>query len=215
MSVKETCPLCHNDGASEFHRDKLRPYFRCSTCALVFVPALFHLTAREEMQRYELHQNNPEDDAYRAFLMRLGSPLMERLEPGAVGLDYGFGPGPTLSLTLAENGFPTEIYDPYFADDPTMLDARYDFLTCTETVEHFRNPAKHWEQMVDLVKPNGWMGVMTSLITEDTDFKTWHYARDDTHIAFYSHSTIEWIADRYSLKLEVIDDSVILMKKAD
>ena len=213
MSVEETCPLCRSDGAWEFHRDKARPYFRCPTCALVFIPALFHLTARADMQRYELHQNNPEDDAYRAFLMKLGGPLLERLKPGDHGLDYGSGPGPTLSLILTENGFPTAIYDPYFADDPAVLDTRYDFLTCTETVEHFRNPARHWQRMADLVKPYGWMGIMTSLMAGDTDFSTWHYARDDTHIAFYSPETMGWIADRYSLKLEVIGDSVILMKK--
>lgn len=213
MSIKETCPLCQSEGASEFYRARTRPYFRCPTCTLVFVPALFHLTAREEKQRYELHQNNPEDDAYRAFLMKLGNPLMKHLEPGAHGLDYGSGPGPTLSLILIENGFPTTIYDPYFADDPAVLDKSYNFLTCTETVEHFRNPARHWQRMVDLVKPDGWMGIMTSLMVDDTDFTSWHYARDDTHIAFYSHSTVEWIADRYSLKMEIIGDSVILMKK--
>ena len=213
MPINETCPLCLASEAAEFHRDKLRPYFKCPSCDLVFVPRLFHLTPREEMQRYEQHQNNPEDAAYRDFLLRLGAPLMQKLKPGSRGIDYGSGPGPTLSLILAEQGFPTEIYDPYFADNPGVLEKVYDFLTCTETVEHFRNPAKHWQKIYDLVKPGGWIGVMTSLITKDTDFKTWHYSRDDTHIAFYSTETMKWIAKRYELEMEIFGDSVVLMRK--
>lgn len=211
--MKETCPLCLDEGAQEYHRDKLRPYFRCPSCALVFVPALFHLTPREEMQRYEMHQNNPKDEAYREFLMKLGAPLIERLEKGARGLDYGSGPGPTLSLILTEQGFPTDIYDPFFADNPAVLEETYDFLSCTETVEHFRNPARHWQKIFDLVKVGGWIGVMTSLMTKNTDFNTWHYARDDTHIAFYSNETMEWIAKNFDVELEIIGDSVVLMKK--
>ena len=92
--MNEPCPLCHSESAAECHRDKARPYFRCPVCALVFVPALFHLTPREERSRYDLHENDSQDKAYRAFLMKLGGPLMERLEPGARGLDYGSGPGP-------------------------------------------------------------------------------------------------------------------------
>lgn len=213
MSIKESCPLCLAQGATEFHRDRLRPYFRCAECSLIFVPALFHLTAREEKQRYELHQNDPNDENYRAFLMKLGAPLIERLKPDACGLDYGSGPGPVLSMMLAENGFPTAIYDPFFANDTSVLEKTYDFLTCTETVEHFRNPARHWQNMFDLVKPGGWIGVMTSLLKANTDFKTWHYARDDTHIAFYSIETMRWIADHHELELEIVDESVVLMKK--
>lgn len=213
MPMKETCPLCLAEGATEFHRDKLRPYFRCPSCALVFVPALFHLTAREEKKRYELHQNDPEDEAYRSFLMKLVAPLIERLKPGSRGLDYGSGPGPTLSAILEERGFPTAIYDPFFADNPGVLNETYDFLTCTETVEHFRNPARHLQIMFDLVKSGGWIGLMTSLITDGTDFNIWHYARDDTHIAFYSSETIAWISERYKLDHEIIGDSVILMQK--
>lgn len=212
MSTR-SCPLCRANNASELCRDRARPYFQCPTCALIFVPTVFHLPTDEERRRYEFHENNPHDGAYRTFLMKLGEPLMKKLQPGMHGLDYGSGPGPALSVIFSERGFPMAIYDPFFADDPAVLEETYDFLTCTETVEHFRNPARHWEEMVRLIKPGGWIGVMTSLVTHETDFSTWHYARDDTHIAFYSAETLRWIAEHFGLDFSMVGDSVILMRK--
>jgi hypothetical protein len=47
-----------------------------------------HLDPGEERARYDEHENDPHDPAYRAFLERVAAPLAERLEPGARGLDY-------------------------------------------------------------------------------------------------------------------------------
>jgi len=45
------------------------------------------------------------DPRYRRFLARLAEPLIAHLPKGARGLDFGCGPGPTLSLMLREAGF--------------------------------------------------------------------------------------------------------------
>jgi len=55
------------------------------------------------------------------------------------------------------------VYDPFFAPDPSALKRAHDFVTCTEVVEHFQQPADDWRRLLSLVKSGGWLGVMTLL----------------------------------------------------
>ena len=113
------CPLCGGpEAASFFERDDPRygprRYARCPACALVFLDPALRLGPEHERARYATHRNHPGDAGYVAFLARLTDPLCARLRPGWRGLDFGCGPGPTLSTMLAERGYPTADYDPLF-----------------------------------------------------------------------------------------------------
>ena len=208
-----TCPLCLNPGPGAFATVDDVAYRRCATCDLVFAEPMYHLSPAVERARYETHQNDPRDAGYRTFLDRMAGPLIERLAPGARGLDYGSGPGPTLSFMLEERGFPTRTYDPFFAPDPEPLEQRYDFVTCTETAEHFFEPFREFEMLDRLLRPGGWLGVMTGVLTDDIDFTSWWYARDPTHVAFYAPETLEWIADRFRWTLDRPSTNVALFRK--
>lgn len=159
-------------------------------------------TPESERARYATHDNDPEDAGYRRFLDRLARPLTEVLEPGMEGLDYGSGPGPTLSLMLTERGFPTAIYDPFFAPDESVLERRYDFVTCSETVEHFFDPGREFRRLDELLNRPGHLAVMTRILTDDAAFADWWYVRDPTHVAFYRAETLEWIAARHGWRLD-------------
>jgi SAM-dependent methyltransferase len=168
----------------------------------------------EERARYETHENDPADAGYRAFLDRLALPLAERLSPGAEGLDYGSGPGPTLSVMLGERGFRTQTYDPFFAPSREPLRRRYDFVTCSETVEHFFDPGQEFETLDRLLRPGGWLAVMTAVFTDDLDFGSWWYVRDPTHVAFYAPETLEWIATHFRWTLDRPTTNVALFRQA-
>jgi len=170
-------------------------------------------TPAEERARYDTHENDPADVRYRAFLSRLATPLMERLSPGAVGLDYGSGPGPTLSVMLTEAGFPTSDYDPFFAPDTGVLQRTYDFITCTETAEHFFRPAREFQTFDRLLRAGGWLGVMTEGPAPDVALADWHYARDPTHVCFYSRRTMEWIGGEHGWTPEFPHRNVTLFHK--
>jgi 2-polyprenyl-3-methyl-5-hydroxy-6-metoxy-1,4-benzoquinol methylase len=101
----------------------------------------------DEIAQYETQDNDPADQRYRRFLDRLAQPLVARLPATATGLDYGAGPGPTLSIMLAEQGYNMTIYDPFYADHPEVLEHRYDFITCTETAEHFFRPGEEFKRL--------------------------------------------------------------------
>lgn len=209
------CPLCFSPEIREFHQDKLRHYLRCRHCLLIFVDASQLIDAAAEKAVYEQHENNPQDHGYRRFLGRLSQPLTARLDPASEGLDFGSGPGPTLSLMLEEQGYNMAIYDPYFADDKTVLQKQYDFVTCTEVMEHFYLPHKDWSLLLSLVKPGGHLGVMTKLATDAEAFARWHYKNDITHVSFFSRETFAWLAEHYLLELDILGNDVIIFRKPD
>lgn len=166
-----------------------------------------------ERAHYGTHQNNPNDPAYRSFLNRLWGPLKAKLAPKAAGLDYGSGPGPTLHLMAQEDGFDCTHHDPFFHPDPSVFEKKYDFITCSETAEHFHDPAKEFQRLVKLLRPSGILGAMTSLHDSETDFANWHYRHDPTHVVFYSKRTFEIIADVFEFSgVEFCGTSILLMK---
>ncbi len=96
MNLK--CPLCLQNNHRFFSRDTQRMYRKCFTCKTVFVPPQYFLSGEDERKRYDLHTNTPDDSKYRKFLQRMLVPMHERIAAHSVGLDFGSGPGPTLSL---------------------------------------------------------------------------------------------------------------------
>ncbi len=215
MTVKtqQLCPLCHSHEIAGFFQDKRREYLRCQICKLIFVPIQFHVTSKAEKAEYDLHQNSPEDMGYRKFLSRLMEPMNHRVAAGSRGLDFGSGPGPTLNLMFQEAGHSMEIYDPIYANDKTILNQPYDFVTATEVVEHFRKPASDLDQLWSLVKPGGILGLMTKLAIDRDAFSRWHYKDDCTHISFYSRDTFTWVANHWKAKLSLIGNDVILFSR--
>lgn len=207
------CPLCRSDRVGDLFEDRLRCFLRCETCRLVFVPSEFHLSPGEEKTQYDHHENSPDDLNYRKFLGRLFEPVNARLSPESTGLDFGSGPGPTLSVMFEEAGHDVAIYDPFYAPDRTPLTHQYDFVTASEVVEHFRNPAEDLRRLWSCVKPGGLLGIMTKQALDRASFKKWHYKNDPTHVSFFSRETFTWLAEKWSAELTFVGSDVILLSK--
>ena len=211
--TEQICPLCVNKNSTLFYKDQHKSYFQCLSCSLLYLPPIYHLSPGEEKKRYDTHNNHPNDPEYRAFLNRLLQHLLPQLPKGAKGIDFGSGPGPTLSRMLSELGFPMTDYDPFYAMNGKVLQQKYDFLTCTETIEHFSNPKKEWDLFLKLVKKGGWIGIMTQLYGPEIDFSQWYYKNDPTHVSFYIRETFQWIAKEYKLRVLFSAKSVALFQR--
>ncbi len=209
------CPLCNTADTSHFHRDNRREYLHCPTCKLVFVPRRWFISAEAEKAEYDRHRNDPEDPGYRRFLSRLAVPMQDRLVAHSHGLDFGAGPGPTLSVMFEEIGHKVAIYDPFYANDAALLETQYDFITATEVVEHLHKPGEVLDGLWILLKPGGWLGVMTKRVKDYAAFARWHYIRDPTHVCFFSRSTFDWLAARWRARIEFVDSDVVLFQKND
>ena len=213
MNGRTHCPLCGRDGARDFHRDQYRPYLRCVECELVFVPASHHLDAAAEQAEYERHDNAEADPGYRAFLARVATPLLARLQPGARGLDFGCGPGPALAAMLREAGMRVDLYDVFFARDTGPFSRRYQWITATEVVEHLHRPGPELARLWSMLLPGGWLAVMTKLVRDRQSFAGWHYIRDPTHVCFFSRQTWRWWAGQAGAGLHFEGADVILLYK--
>ncbi len=205
------CPLCGKDQTVDYYEDRRRSYLHCPNCDLVFVPPEFQLSPELEKSEYDLHDNNPNDHGYRKFLSRLANPLLEKLKPGQKGLDFGCGPGPTLSVMMEEQGHPVDLYDHYYYRDLSVFSRQYDFITSSEVVEHLGDPQQVFHQLFQLLKPGGSLGIMTKMVTDPESFKKWHYIQDLTHICFYSSKTFEYLSKLYKVDLEFIGNDVIIL----
>jgi hypothetical protein len=155
----------------------------------------------------DTHQNvrNP---GYEKFLRQLLTPLMKFVQDGASSLDYGCGPGPVLVEIMKEEGFKASGYDPFYSP----IDLRsYDFVTCTEVVEHFNHPKQEWEKLLSISRI---FGIMTKLY-DDEDLETWYYHKDPTHVSFYHSETIKFIAMEYNLEILEMNSIIQILRKKD
>jgi 2-polyprenyl-3-methyl-5-hydroxy-6-metoxy-1,4-benzoquinol methylase len=187
-------------------------YWRCDECQARGLNPAHHPDAATEHAEYDKHQNDIHDPGYRAFLDRLAAPLRARLTPTAQGLDYGCGPGPALAHMLREAGHDMAVYDPFYAPDAGVLNAQYDFITCTEVAEHFHTPAEEFDRLGAMLRPGGWLALMTTFQTEDARFATWHYRMDPTHVVFYRAATLAHIAALRGWTCEIPRKDVALMQ---
>jgi hypothetical protein len=209
------CPLCHSQSIHHLATIDAKPYWQCDICDLAFLSPEHHLSPDAELAQYLLHENSPDDPRYRAFLSRLTDYLVPNLSLGAEGLDYGAGPGPTLSVMLEEQGFHMNIYDPYFAPNTDVLNRTYHFIVSTETFEHFYYPAKEFLRFNQLLRYGGWLGVMTEMLESEADFADWWYHREPTHVCFYKRETMAWIARRYAWEVAFPRKNVTLFHKPE
>lgn len=216
MKSPTACPLCDGVGVAHYHRDRVRDYWHCDGCDLVFVDSADFLGAEAEKALYDLHENTIDDEGYVRFLGRTLEPLRGIVREGAKGLDFGSGPAPVLAELMRQNGFPMQVYDPFYAPDTAVLRrSHYDFITCTEVVEHFHRPAREFDTLASLLAPGGVLAVMTKRVLGPDRFRSWHYKNDPSHVMFYSAACLGYLANALQLELQIVDADVVFLLKQD
>jgi SAM-dependent methyltransferase len=215
------CPLCAAPGQHRYAIVGERTYIRCPVCLLTYLDPAQCPTSAEEEAEYRLHDNRPDDPGYRRFLSRAVDPLCDRLaEKGitsAHGLDFGCGPGPALSIMMAERGHVFVDYDPIFRTDSIplhLLHDSFDAIACTEVVEHFHQPGRSFALLNRLLRPGGTLVIMTDVLYPDIKFAEWHYIREISHVSFYAPETLHWIARRFGWSMTAPSPRVRIFEKS-
>ena len=207
------CIVCRAAPVSHYTTIDAQTYWRCAGCHSIFLDQTHYPSKRKEQAHYLQHDNRVDDPAYRKFLSRLADPLLAFLKPSDKGLDFGCGSGPALATMLNEKGFSMQLYDPFFYPDKSVLKAHYDFITCTETAEHFHDPFAEFDRLDSLLKPKGHLGVMTCFLEEGSSFETWHYRRDPTHIVFYCETSFQVIAAQRKWYCQIPSKDIVIFSK--
>lgn len=190
------CTLCLSPFLQEFQEK----YTQCSNCGLVAKKAAYLPDLISEKSRYEFHQNDLSDPGYLKFVDPMVCYVENNFSNTQELLDFGSGPDSAAGHRLRSLGFQVEKYDPFFHPVKATLLKTYQALLVCEVVEHFHQPLKDWELMCSVLKPGGQLLVMTSLYSLDVPMVEWSYARDLTHVSFYSEKTLQWIQDRFAFK---------------
>lgn len=201
------CPLCGGQVRPLHPSPPVGgPYFHCDRCDLISTGKEGHLDPSEEQNRYLEHDNSPDNVGYvRMFEAFLGKAVLP-FSCGGRALEFGCGPGPVLAGLLEKHGFITDLYDPYFFPDESLLCSDYDLVTSTEVFEHLSRPAEVLTRLCRMLRDDGILAVMTHLHPGRDAFTTWWYHRDPTHITFYSAATLSWICSQWPLDLLYSDD---------
>jgi len=207
------CPVCESTGALPHARLPALDYWRCRRCEAIFLSPSQRLDPQREAAYYRLHRNDIDDPGYRRFLSRLCRPLLARLPTGARGLDFGCGPGPALAQMLGDAGMHMAVYDPEFFPERAVLAERYDFVTCSEVVEHLHHPARVFAELFAMLRPGGLLAIMTGFPPADDGFAQWHYRRDPTHVVFYEPATLHWLAQQHDADCEIPCRNVALLQR--
>lgn len=211
---KATCPLCKSTTGTDFSKDKKRQYFKCQICKTIFVPPKYHLSESEEKKRYENHTNSIDDPRYTAFLSRIVDPVINRIKTHHKGLDFGCGPGPILRKVFEKHNIVLEEYDLYFKNTKSLLNRKWDFIISTEVIEHLKNPYNELHKIWELLRTGGYLFLMTQLYQPNTEFKSWYYKGDPTHIVFYTKESFTWLAKKFNSSLEFVGNDIIILKKS-
>ncbi len=211
MKNKIECSLC---GAAAEHYLKFREknYYRCHHCSGIMMDPAVHLSPEAEKSRYDLHNNDVNDSGYQNFVKPLVEIISGKYSPDSAGLDYGAGPGPVAAFMLREKGFGVELYDPYYWDDPAVLYRKYNYIICSEVIEHFRKPAREFSLLRSLLQPQGLLICMTEIIDDDLNFAQWYYKNDPTHVFFYHQASLRWIQKKFDFAALETRNRIILLE---
>ncbi|HIC43897.1 MAG TPA: class I SAM-dependent methyltransferase [Sulfurimonas sp.] len=208
------CPLCKCKEHSVYIQHQRSEYRLCSKCSLVFVIESQRLDENDEKSRYDLHVNSPDDEHYRKYLSKVYEPVRDRVKEGSFGLDFGSGPGPTLSKMFEEGGFKMNIYDHFYAKDEKVLHEGYDFITSSEVVEHLYEPKEVLDALWAIINKEGILCLLTQPYPSKENFSSWYYKNDPTHVCFFSKESMEFLANKWMSNLEIVGKDIFIFRKS-
>lgn len=175
----------------------------------VFRSSRFWLSPSQEKTRYEAHNNDIEDPGYQQFVAPITNAILRDFRPYHQGLDFGAGTGPVISKVLNDSDYSISQYDPFFHNYPELLQRKYDYIVCCEVMEHFFYPAKEFSTLNHLLLPGGALYCMTHIYSSETNFESWYYKNDPTHVFMYQKETLEWIKSHFGFSSVEIEGRLI------
>lgn len=213
------CKICKIPTESFMDTQLRKKLWHCNNCELIYLDKNHFVDANSELGQYQQHNNSLENEGYVNMFLNFISKFKPFCKnPVGAILDFGSGPTPVLSQLMEREGLgKPDIYDPFFAPEKVYEGNSYDLITSTEVFEHFHEPVEMIELIAGLLKPGGILAVMTMFHNNDLEFfQKWWYRRDPTHVTFYSPKTFEVIAEKFGLKVLLVDEkNTVVLRKGE
>jgi len=192
------CLICNHK--TEEYRDiqlNIKTY-KCPNCSYIFKDTDLFAPLSEQKNRYDLHQNDPDDEGYRAYFQSFLDYVLPLTTNVKTALDFGCGKSSLLSNMMIENGIDSNYYDPIYHPDKSTLDSRCDLITSVEVFEHLHDPVDVFGKLLLQLNDGGYLAIRTEFApSEMSEYFSWYYRQDPTHIGFFSRSVFEYLAERF------------------
>ncbi|QOR61053.1 class I SAM-dependent methyltransferase [Sulfurovum sp. ST-21] len=209
------CHIC--DGAVESFVDGKTDisYYHCHTCEYLFKSPECYQGIEEQKARYDLHENDENDEGYRAYFQRFLDFVLPLVGEPENGFDFGCGKSTLLADILNNIGVVCDYYDPIYHPDLPDNSKKYELIVSTEVFEHLHDPRSVFSSLAARLKEGGYLAIQTQFHPNDrVAFREWYYHKDPTHIVFFRPKTFQVLAERFGCK--VLADNgknMIVLKK--
>ena len=206
------CTLCKTK-TTLFSEHQERAFYICGNCETVLLHPDYYLNNQEEKGRYDLHSDDVTALGYQNFVKPITDHVIAHFNREHTGLDFGCGKTEIVKYVLEQNGYAVKGYDPFYFNDISLLALKYNYITSCEVIEHLYQPREVFQQLYDMLLPNGMLILKTSLYSLDLNFEKWWYKNDPTHVTLYTQKSLEFIKEYFGFKsLEIFDKHIVLSK---
>ena len=192
-------------------------YFRCERCGFIQTETPYWL---EEAYSQAITKSDIGLLGRNLEMMRATKNLIVIcLDPAGRFIDYGGGYGIFVRL-MRDQGFDFYRHDPLcenlFAEGfEAQADTGYELLTAWEVFEHLVDPMTELEKMLRYSQN---LFFSTVLLPKDPKplGQWWYYGLEHgQHVSFYSHRTLQFIAQKHNLRLVYSDGTTHLMTRKE
>lgn len=204
------CTLCNNK-TTLFSEYQERAFYICNNCETVLLHPDYYLNNQEEKGRYDLHSDDVNAVGYQNFVKPITDEVSRCFMKNDKGLDFGCGKTEIVKYVLEQQGFDIKGYDPFYFNDKQLLQAKYNYITSCEVIEHLYQPKEVFEQLYSMLLPGGKLFLKTSLYNLELDFEKWWYKNDPTHVTLYTPKSLEFIKESMGFtSLEISKKLIVL-----
>jgi SAM-dependent methyltransferase len=196
--VKLNCHICYKSIESFVHEKTNITYYHCKDCEYIFKSPECHQDFIAQKERYNLHENDAEDEGYKSYFKRFLDFTLPLVGQPETALDFGCGRSSLLASLLTKEGVDCDYYDPIYHPDRLNNSKKYELIVSTEVFEHLHQPRVVFESLLSRLEEGGYLALQTQFHPNDVEaFKKWYYHQDPTHIVFFTAQTFRVLCEIY------------------
>ncbi len=210
------CHICNRPTESFVHEKTNITYYHCKCCEYIFKSPECYQDLSKQKERYNLHENDEEDEGYKAYFQRFLDFTLPWVDQPKTALDFGCGISSLLSTMLQKEGIECDFYDPIYHPDTLSDSKKYELIVSTEVFEHLHQPREVFESLISRLEEGGNLAIQTQFHPNNVEkFKKWYYHQDPTHIVFFTAQTFRVLCEIYGC--EFVKDNgknMVVIKKS-
>ena len=190
------CLICGHDTQAFSDKKYKIMYYYCPYCECICKDSEHFKPIPEQKERYDLHENDPEDEGYQAYFQRFLDFVLPLVESPKTALDFGSGRSSLLADMLSKEGIKCDYYDPIYHPENLDNSKKYQLIVSTEVFEHLHEPKVVFEMLLEKLEQGGYMALQTQFHPNDIEaFQKWYYHLDPTHIVFFTPKTFKVLCE--------------------